>query len=96
MGAVVQTLSVVISVAKSLTGVMPRDRCILHRNWCCFIGDGLSHHRDGYKSSLICLPVSQTDEQDDKGQVLTHITLLSARLLKTAEGHRLDEEDAAI
>ena len=36
------------------------------------------------------------NEQDDKGQVLTHISHLSARPLKTAEGYSLDEEDAAI
>ena len=95
MGAVVQTPSIVISVAKSHTGVMPDDRCILHRDQCCFTRDGLSHHRDGYNSSLFCLPVSQSDEQDDKGQVLTHISLLCARPLKTVKGYSLDDEDAA-
>ena len=96
MGAEVQTPSVVISVAKSHTGVMPGDRCILCRDWCCFIGDGLSHCRDGYNSSLICLPVSQTNEQDNKGQVLTHTIFLSTRPLKTVESYNLDDEDGAI
>ena len=96
MGAVVQNPSIVISVAKSHTGLMPRDRCILHRDWYCFFRDELSHCRDVYNISLFCLPVSQTDEQDDKGQVLTHISLLSDRPLKTVEGYSLDDEDVAI
>ena len=67
MGAVVQTPIMVIFVVMSCTVVMPRDRCILCTDWCCFIGDGLLHHGDGYNSSLFCLPVSQTNEQDDEG-----------------------------
>ena len=96
MDVVVQTPSVVISVAMSHTGVMPGDRCILYIDWCCFIGNGLLHQRGGYSSSLFCLPVSQTDEQDDKGQVWTHTSLLSGIPLKTMEGYSLDDEDAAI
>ena len=95
-GCGVQTPSMVISVAKSLIGVVPGDRCILYRDQCCFFRDGLSHHGDGYNSSLFCLPVSQTKEQDDEGQVLPHTRLLSAKLLKTVEGYRVDDEDAAI
>ena len=56
----------------------------------------LLHHGDSYNSSLFCIPVSQTDEQDDEGQVLTHTGLPSAGPLKTAEGYSLDDEDAAI
>ena len=63
---------------------------------CCFIRDGLSHQGDGYNSSLFCLLVSHSNEQDDEGQVLTHISLLSARPLKTMEGYSLDDEDAVI
>ena len=96
IGVVVPIPSMVISVAKTCTGVMPRNRCILHRNQCYFIRDGSSHCRDGYIKSLFCIPVSQTNAQDDKGQVLTHTNLLSAGLLKIVEGYNLDDEDAAI
>ena len=54
------------------------------------------HHGDGYNSSLFCLPVSQTNEQDDEGEVLTHTSLLSVRPLQTVEGYSLDDEDVAI
>ena len=72
------------------------DSSLLCRDGCCFIRVGILHHGDGYNSSLFCLPASQTDEQDDEGQVLTHTSLPSARPLKTVKGYSLDDEDAAI